>query len=969
MKRKTNLLFLPISVVIIGFVFLLTNLDKEQKYKPRADKDHFSRGIKGAVEWMIMVKNNPETGELDPALVLKAREQVRLFREKQLKSLGLTWENMGPDNIGGRTRAILIDKDNPTTLYAGGVSGGLWKSTTGGSSWVQITSVSENLAVSSITQTANGDIFVGTGEGLAAPSGTVANTGTIGYGVYKSTDGTNFSLIPSTIPVPNNNSTEWAMVNRLASDPTNSDRVYAATNRGLYITNNATGDVSNISWKVAKYQINSSTYTNMVGEASDVKVGSDGSVVAAVNTRCYTSNSGDDSTYILRSGSSSGLLPNSGLSRIELAIAPSNTDIIYCVAAKTNGSLHNIYRSNDKGVSWYIIAPGGSSNFNLFGDNNQGWYDNVVAVFPNNPDKLLVGGIDMWEGYKVTPTGFFNWTQVSYSTYVHVDHHAYVFHPTNPNVAYFGTDGGIFMTNDGANSFQSMNKNYTTTQFYAVAVSGQGQVMGGTQDNSTPYISLFGNTPEEAEELWYGDGGWASFSLINQEAFFVTSQFAILGRSPDKGSTWQTYVDFFDNRMLNNNDEPNFNASFVTPLLLWESFGDPLSKDSVEHIVKDSVINAGTTFQVASYNNSYPFDYTTNTTLYMDDTIKVLDPIQSKFFLGVQGGVWMTKEALDFSKRPTWFKLANLSGTVQSMAYSQDGNHLFVGTQGGTLYRISGIQDGYDSTTLDVTSAQTMIQTDQINTFGRIITSIAVDPADANRVVVTLGSYGNYSSWVYFSSDALGTSPSFNSRNGSGLPSMPVYSSLILLNNPNTVLIGTEYGMYATENINTNLPTWTAENNGMDLVPCYMIRQQTSQNPGATSFGVDNGDTIYTYYPGVSNYGEIYVATHGRGFYKSMDYVGIGELPTNNTMYKPGIKVYPNPAYDITTIDYTLGNVAMVSIQVYDLNGKIVKSYDLNRKASGKYSFNMNIADLPKGTYIVNLLAGNKSSTSKLLKY
>ena len=456
--RNYVLSFTALVMIVVGVFFIFHFRNEKPIDKPRILQQDEDEGIGDAVAWLGKLRNDPQTRKLDAVAFLKARKEVAFGLQHQNKSLGLQWENMGPDNQGGRTRAILIDKNNPSILYAGGVSGGLWKSTTGGSSWNQIDSVSANLAISCIAQSANGTIYVGTGEGLATPNGTNANTGTIGGGMYKSTDGIDFTLIPSTIPTPNSNSVSWALINRIACDPVNSNRIYAATNTGFFISNDG-GDT----WKVVKYVLNSN-YFNLGGEATDVKVGSDGSVATAVNSRCYTSDNGNDSTFISRSSTSPGSLPIAGIGRIELAIAPSNSSIMYCVAAKTDGSLENIYRSNDKGVSWYIIAPGGSTSFYLFGSNNQGWYDNVIAVYPNNPDMVLVGGIDMWKGLKVSSTGFFSWTQITSAYYVHVDHHGYYFHPNypNPSSIYIGTDGGIFRSTNGGTTWQALNKNYTT---------------------------------------------------------------------------------------------------------------------------------------------------------------------------------------------------------------------------------------------------------------------------------------------------------------------------------------------------------------------------------------------------------------------------------------------------------------------------------------------------------------------------
>jgi len=967
MKIKKYLFSFSALILALVVVFTITyDNKKEQKYTPGTyDMQKSSQGIKGAMKWMAKIKNDPLTGEFNAVAYLKARKQAELISNTQGKALGLTWLEMGPDNVGGRTRALLVDQNTPSTVYAGGVGGGLWYTTTGGTSWLRVSSITENLSICCIAQAADGDIYVGTGEGFTSMGGQHFYTpGILGTGIYKSEDGVTFTLLNSTIPTaPNNTTIEWAAVNRIACDPNNEGRVYAATNKGFKIS-----DDGGTTWKTASYK-NGNIYVKLMGNCDDVKVGSDGSVILACANKGYTSDNGNDSTFTVRSSNASTTLPQLGVNRLEFGIAPSDPNIVYCVVSEGAGALEGIYRSNDKGVSWYLIAPGGSANFNVFGDNNQGDYDNVIAVFPNNPDRILVGGINMWEGVKATPTGYFQWVQKTFGLFVHVDHHTYVFHPTNPNVYYMGTDGGIARTLDGGLSYQEINKNYNVTQFFAVACSGQGEVMGGTQDNRTPYIDLQGNTPMNAEVIFSGDGGWSAFSMINQDAIFATSYNAIMGRSPDKGGpdNWQFHDEFFSDRMLDNNtpQSPNIGASFVTPILLWESFGDLNSFDSIDFIA-DTNYPAGTTLQMRSDNAKYPFNYTTTAPITMGDTIKVQDIIQSKFFIGGNGNIWMTKQSLDFSITPEWFKIANFSGTVQAMAYSTDCDHLFVGTQDGKLYRISNILAAYDSTTADVTSANCIIETTQIKTWGRAVTSVAVDPNDPNRVVATLGSYGTYPAWIYMSTDALATTPTFNAKQGN-LDDMPVYSALIEMNNPNSVIIGTEFGMFATDDITGFSPTWTQENTGMDNVPVFMIRQQTCNNPGATAMVFVEGDTLYEYYNGVTNYGVIYIGTHGRGIFQSQDYVGIPEINDRDITFSPELNVYPNPATVNTTISFKLQKRSSVNINVYDLSGKVVKTINLNQQSAGSHKQVIDCSGLPKGTYIINLLAGKNSATSKFI--
>jgi photosystem II stability/assembly factor-like uncharacterized protein len=161
------------------------------------------------------------------------------------RTFGIQWEEMGPDNVGGRTRAILFDRNQQGVIYSGGVSGGLWKSTNSGQSWAKVNDDFESLVITSITQAANGDIYFGTGEGFYAyglnnPTGFSA-FGFPGKGVWKSSDGGNtFTHLAATIPVNGNLVTEeWAYVNKLASSPTDANIIYAATNKGLRISTDA----------------------------------------------------------------------------------------------------------------------------------------------------------------------------------------------------------------------------------------------------------------------------------------------------------------------------------------------------------------------------------------------------------------------------------------------------------------------------------------------------------------------------------------------------------------------------------------------------------------------------------------------------------------------------------------------------------------------------------------------------------
>jgi len=952
--NNRKLLFSLGVCIIVGSVFFCTFLLKgTAKYSPRSVNNHFkSQGANDAALWNYNIKKNQITGTIDPNDVLQARhEALALSQSKSGNTLSnFTWAEVGPDNIGGRSRAIVIDKDNSNIIYAAGVSGGIFKSVTGGSSWVKVNDMAENLAVASMAQCPlTGAIYAGTGEGLGnGPMGTTdGNTAFLGKGIYKSTDGNTFSLIASTIPaVANSTTADWATVNELAVDE--NGWVYAATNKGLRLSKDG-GDT----WTNPVLYPATSPYTGFATDVNVVKVGNNKTVVAAVGNKCFISLTGD-ADYVNHSTGGTTQLPISGLNRIEFAIAPSNPDYIYACASKTTGNLQNVYRTKDKGASWEIIGLGGTTTFEPLG--GQGSYGNTIAVFPNNPNKIILGGIDLWSWEDGG-----NWEQRTLwyldptnPYYVHADIHKFTFSPSQPNTFYVGSDGGISKSIDGGKTYLTINKNFSVTQFYAISCSRSGDVLGGTQDNGTILVNRQGNTVQSGVSVMGGDGGGTAISIINPDAYFATTYYAGTGRSPDKGVTFYPKADganpFFSPRMLAlGTPGSSFPAAFVTPLLLWETFNDIYSPDSVIFKAVDTSYTAGSTVLVRS-KNGYLFEYLLSQNLNDGEQIKVHDKIQSKFFLGTSNGVWMTREALDFSVRPSWYKIADLSGQVTSMAVSKDGMYLFAGASNGNIYRISNLRLANDSISADVGSPYMVIETKLLGgglPSGRVPTSIAIDPNNANHVIVTYGNYGN-TSYIYRSTNALDQSPIFVSKQGN-LPKMPVYSSLIEMSNSSLVIIGSEYGVYATENIQAASPTWTDINTGgLANVPVYMLLQQ-----------------IYDY-PGVSNYGVIYAATHGRGIFESGTYMGInenGKTPANSNLE---VSVYPNPVSDKANISYNIKGNSKVSLKVFDIQGRLKDTYELS---GNQHNFSFDCSKYSKGIYIVQLLTENKKASAKFIVY
>lgn len=996
MKKLIILSSLATIVIVAALLFIVTSHPKGAlKYKPIGlnifSKEGKKGEIDGAVKYLAEIKNNQITKRLEMSDVNRAIEQI--LRLPQAKANKVEWKEMGPDNIGGRTRSIFFDIRDPNlqTLYAGAVSGGLWKSTTGGSSWFRVPltqkngnifSNFENININCMAQGPDSTIYLGTGEQLANAygTGTITSTGFQGNGIYYSIKSKknidSFVYLPST-----KGNANFQFVNKIVVN-TKSKYIYAATGNGLF--------VSKDKGTIWTYAIKSGS-TPVTGGCTEVKIASDQTTIITANTTttqegvvetfCYVSTDGG-TTFVKKTA-----LPSTNIRRIEFAFAPSDPNYVYAQLANTSGHLAGIYRSKDKGNTWSLIGPGDSKIFIMFGANGQGWYDNVIAVFPDNPNRILAAGVTLYEWQEGK-----TWVEKTGGVSVHSDIHAIVFHPKNPKIYYIGTDGGVYRTRDAGETYESLNLNYSVTQFYAMANSGTDEVMGGTQDNGTPYINHKYNTDRGAYQVGGGDGGWCSFSLINPSALYLSIYYSTVLRTPDKttGYAWQAPTDWYGGNFKNkwgmlsygedtNKDgtPDNYGTTFVTKCLMWETFNDNFSKENVSFKADKDYVK-GDIITLRSNNNSFPFDYTIQSALPKDSTIKIKDKIQSRFFIAMNtilgNSIWMTKGAADFSRTPQWYKIAGSDiqgGAISTLSISKDGNHLFVGTNGGSIYRISNLRFAYDSLTAEsrykVTSFTKLTNSEAD---GRVIASISVDPRNAAHIIVSLGNYGN-SRYIYESKNALDLEPTFALKQGN-LPYMPAYSSLIEMNNSKVVFVGTEYGVYKTDNIDASEPVWEEQNIGMERVPTFMLRQQiykydgdyapTGSTPPYTRIKENAGKQ------NVTNYGVIYAATYGRGIFKTSEYsvqVGINENMVKDN--QTGLNVYPNPVKDNLNIAFTLSSSSNVLISVYDMNGKRVKNVNLTDLHIGPNKATINVSDIAKGTYIINLIAGKESASSKVV--
>jgi photosystem II stability/assembly factor-like uncharacterized protein len=434
----------------------------------------------------------------------------------------------------------VVDPNDTNVLYVGGVAGGVWKSVDRGASWTPLTDTFANVGVSSIAIDPSDSrvVYVGTGEGFANRTNFEP---TNGVGIMKTTDaGATWRILPATIGNP-----DFRVVHDLVVSTNDPDRLYAATTTGISRSTDGGG-----SWEVV---LRTQTYAGCPGLA--IRTDRNPDVLLAACSDAYpdgvyrSADGGDTWTKVIAAVEGE----TAGAAAVEFA--PSNQDIAYASVARTidspggaNGTLA-LLRSEDGGQTWTVrnrggFTPGSPSWLNHCpGQTGQGYYGNVIAVDPSNPDRIWLGGVDSFRsddgGRTITVASYWwldqrHWPNLPVpSPWVHADFHAIVFDPgfdgTSNQTVYFGTDGGVFRTqnalaplpSDACDGdalwnqpieslndvvYEPLNDGLTLTQFWGGTVSGDGTVVfGGTQDNGT-WLRPSGAGPDGWSFAMGGDG-------------------------------------------------------------------------------------------------------------------------------------------------------------------------------------------------------------------------------------------------------------------------------------------------------------------------------------------------------------------------------------------------------------------------------------------------------------------------------
>jgi photosystem II stability/assembly factor-like uncharacterized protein len=720
----------------------------------------------------------------DDAL-LSPGSRTRVHGDAEAPSTIGQWRFLGPGNIGGRTRVLVIDPAQPEVMYTGGVSGGIWKTYTSGLQWEPIGDDLANIAVNSLVMhpTDRNTLYAGTGEGYFREEVRGTALPLRGDGIFVTHDaGETWTRLASTV------SSDFHFVNDLVVSTNDPSRLYAATRTGVWrsldgganwtrtLQPNVNGGCLDLAWRK--------------GTSGDYLFASCGTFERATVWRAKNAESNAPWESVLSE-------PDMG--RTSLAIAPSDPSVIYAIAATNEPGVKNqgvlgVFRSTANGDagSWQARSTSASGHVasqllsNLIagsgtectGQPNEfvtmGWYCNTIEVDPVDANRVWVGGVDLFrsdDGGQTWGVASYWWATSNglYPSFVHADQHRIVFDPrydgSSNRRAYFTNDGGIYRTDDTLAEtgtgpegpcdprsskfrFVALNNNYGVTQFYHGAVSPDGtEFIAGAQDNGTLMGRLV-DGPNAWRGVVGGDGGYVAWDPVEPKVIYATTQWGGMRRSPNGGISFPAIRNGIQGQEF----------LFIQPYTIDPNF-----------------------------------------------TPRVWLGGRFMFVTNNRGGEW---------KRAS----TSLPGLVSAVAV-QPGNSERV---------LAGLATGQIARVDNATTATTATEWTLVQPRAGFVSSLAFDTKDTKVVYATYAGFGGPHVWR--STDAGTTWTSLDGN----LPDLPVHSIAVDPTRTGRLYLGTDLGVFVTLD---GGQTWNVENTGFaNAVTEAVVIAQGASGPAIYAF-------------------------------------------------------------------------------------------------------------------------------------
>ena len=1051
MKKHYTLVFILAFLVSLGCFLLNNNTTTAEtvrvKHKTFLDNSPFKE-TKGLTktqrkakslppnayfeeEWELTM--NPEKGRPTPENLEDIREQLNAEMSERVPgdAADNNWISRGPDNVGGRTRAIMFDPNDATneTVFAGGVSGGLWKNTNisnANSTWTRV-NIPENLNISTIISDPNSSttFYIGTGESYVA--GDVN-----GDGVWKSSDSgatwtkifggisgaTSFqSASDITVNSPAGIAGNYQSFPTTAFGPT----ITATLTADLILANDPTGVATEacnafgatVTGKIAVIRRGNCNFTDKVKNAQNsgaigvimmnnvdgapVPMGGTDSTIT-ISSVMISKADGDILETALNAGTVNGslnlaagtftgnLVPgiqhindmkirnNSGVSELYVAAG----DTFYGTANATTylgGPEYGLYKSVDGGANWSEVSMPLTANNRKHCPNdieiasdNKIWVSTVESTLYNEGGGVIFSstdGVTFTTAYTVpdadrtqiavssttankvyvlaetstgvtmrrTTTGF-----VPASTVVNI---------TPPNDADTGISAADFTrgqafydlmlevdpTNDdivfagGIDAFKSSNQGIAWDQLthwyggfgFQNMHADQHAATFATNDASKMLFSNDGG-------VFYSSNGGTTISERNKG--LITGQFYTVGVGP---TTAFPTGDVFAGGLQDNGTQLFQNASTTGPDSTTEPYGGDgaytfFDQDGTDrYFIRNYVFNSGlelynfdganvTINSESAQNGSFinPGALDSNLDILYTNYSTTASGNLIRRYSGIKSSATLVKTTLSdasFDNRPTAFTVSPHTTTSST---------LFVGTVLGDVFKI---------TNANTTPIWTEIELQ--NVIVGSISDIEVG-ASENEIFVTIHNYGVESIWY---TNNGGTS--WVAKEGN-LPDMPVKSILQNPLNSEEVIIGTELGVWYTNNFSSASPRWSSSFNGM-------------RNVKVLDLDVRNDNMVFA-------------ATYGRGVFSGM-FTAAPLSVNEEDVFANAIKLFPTISSGQFTLISTK-TVGSTQVDIYSIAGKNVYETKVDIQQGLRKEFDLN---LNPGMYLVKLKGSNFETTKRII--
>jgi len=1067
MKKISLLIFGVLLVALFTFVINSNYASKKedtfvsvdelkQKHKENLEKSPFTEILKlskaerkanglppnkyNEEQWELTM--NPELGRPTPHKVAELQRELIEQRRNDLlngrvpgDAMDNGWLERGPNNVGGRTRAVMFDPNDATdnTVFAGGVSGGLWKNTnisSASSVWTRV-DIPENLAVSSITYDPNDTdtFYVGTGESYVGHTDGSVN----GDGLWKSTDGgdtwinvfggntgTSFFVSASNITV---NAPSSIAGDYQSFPTTNFGPVIASTitadfvlaDDGTGVPTQACNDFgANATGKIALIRRGDCAFVDKVKNAQDDGAigvimmnnvpgepvpmgGTDASII--IPSVMISMEAGDIIEAAMASGTVNGSLnpesgdftamvvpgvqqindvkvrDNGGIS--EIYVAAGDATYGSSNAATTIGGLtYGLYKSVDGGANWSEVslpltadghkhAPNdleigadgkiwmSTTNSHLYGDGGgiifsstdgntfteiyavAGGARTQIAVSATVADKVYVlAETDSGVTIKKTTTGFvpaflvqnktlpndadpgisatdFTRGQAFFDLMLEVD-------PSNDEIVYTG----------GIDLFKSTNGGTAWAQF-----SHWYGGFGHQEVHSDQHALAFGHT--NSSKIVMGNDGGVYYSgnggttTQYRSTGYNTSQFYTVGVAP----TTALSGDYFAGGLQDNgtqlfqNANPNGLDDTVEPYGGDGAYTFFDQDGTDRYFIRNYVYNSGVNLRFLNANGTLGENITISSEGASNGAFinpqaldSNLDILYSNYQAGADAGIRRysgIKSSGTLSATTLMDTELVTSVTALTVStYTTASSTLLVGDRLGNIILIENANGS--PTWTEIANRQITGSTSDVE-FGE----------SEDDIFVTVHNYGVNNVW--YTSDG---GSNWEAKDGD-LPDLPVKAILQNPLNTEQVIIGTELGVWFTENFSSANPNWRQAYNGMSNVKVLDLDLRD-----------DN---------------MVFAATHGRGIFSGMftpDFLSVEE----NTLASD-LTLYPTVSNGEITIS-SKSNLGKLNLAVYNLSGQLVYSSALDMSSNSKKQLSL---DLSSGLYLAKFSQENFAETKKFI--